>query len=103
MEEAIELGESNLQKTRDRPYFVVGRLALAYIKNKQYSKANELLAEMQNRSAKGEKGFPYFISLYHQTMGDTAQALAVLEKHISDFSTDYLWLRVQPEFKSLHD
>ncbi|NJK82501.1 MAG: hypothetical protein HC912_00450 [Saprospiraceae bacterium] len=101
--EAIALGEESLTKTQRRTYFVVGRLALAYFNDKQFDKANDLLAEMEKRNAKGEKGFPYFIALFHQVRGNSEKALQVLEKHLEDYSTDYLWLRVQPEFKSLHD
>ncbi|NJO01180.1 MAG: hypothetical protein HC880_05290 [Bacteroidia bacterium] len=98
--EAIELGEESLNQTQRRTYFVVGRLALAFLANKQFDKANDLLAEMEKRNAKGEKGFPYFIALFHQVRGNSEKALQVLEKHLDDHSTDYLWLKVQPEFKS---
>lgn len=100
--EAIKIGEQTLRKTGRRTYFVIGRLALAYLANKEEQKASVILNEMLDRSVQGEKGFPYFIALYYQTIGKSQEALDILEKHIEDYLTDYLWLKVQPEFKSLH-
>ena len=101
--EAIAAGESCLKRTKRRPYFVIGRLAQAYVADKQMDKARNLLSEMEERNQKGEKGFPYFMALVHQNMGNTAKALEILEKHVDDYSTDYLWLKVQPEFKEIHE
>ncbi len=101
-QEAVQAGEEHLQRTGQRLYFVVGRLAQAYLAAGDQENANRLYLEMEERSAGGEKGFPYFMAIYQQVAGHTERALELLEKHLPDRMTDYLWLKVQPEFKPLH-
>jgi len=101
--QAIELAEASLARTGRRTYFLVGRLAQAYLALGDRASAERLLAEMIARAKQGEKGFPYFIALYYQLTGESGKALNWLEHHLKDRLTDYLWLKVQPEFKPLHD
>ncbi len=101
-EEAIELGEAFLKETGQRLYFVVGRLALAYLAAGDIANAERLYREMEEQNEKGKKGYPYFMALYQQVAGRTDRALDLLEKYLPDQLSDYLWLKVQPEFKSLH-
>jgi len=100
-DEAIQAGEEHLGRTGQRLYFVVGRLAQAYLAAGDRGNAERLYAEMEQRSATGEKGFPYFMALYQQVAGHTERALDLLEQHLPDRLTDYLWLKVQSEFKPL--
>jgi len=102
-EEAIAVGEEFLERTGQRLYFVVGRLALAYLAAGDASGAGRLYQEMKEQNEKGEKGYPYFMALYQQVAGQSDRALDLLEKHLPDQLSDYLWLKVQPEFKSLHE
>jgi predicted Zn-dependent protease len=99
--EAIRAGEEHLVRTGQRLYFVVGRLALAYLTAGDRVNAERLYAEMEERSTRGEKGFPYFMALYQQVAGRPERALDLLEEYLPDRLTDYLWLKVQPEFKPL--
>ena len=101
-EEAIELAEESLARSGRRTYFILGRLAQAYIDIGNRSAAETLLEEMIQRTHKGEKGFPYFIALYYQQVGESEKALDWLETYQKDQFTDYLWLKVQPEFHPLH-
>lgn len=101
-EEAIRLAEESLARTGKRTYFVVGRLAQAYLASGKLESAEHLLQEMVARARQGEKGFPYFIALYYQQIGASEKALDWLENYLKDRFTDYLWLNVQPEFKPLH-
>jgi len=100
--EAIELAEASLTRSGRRTYFIVGRLAQAYLDTGQIVEAERLLQEMIQRTQQGEKGFPYFIALYLHQMGESEKALDWLENYLPDRLTDYLWLKVQPEFKPLH-
>jgi len=100
--EAVELAEASLRRTERRTYFIIGRLAQAYLDTGQTAAAKRLLQEMIERTQQGEKGFPYFIALYYQQIGASEKALDWLENHLKDRLTDYLWLKVQPEFKPLH-
>jgi TolB-like protein/DNA-binding SARP family transcriptional activator/Tfp pilus assembly protein PilF len=100
-EEAISLGEVFLERTGRRLYFVVGRLALAYLAAGDMPNAQRLYREMEQENEKGRKGYPYFMALYQQAAGQTEQALDILEKYLPDQLTDYLWLKVQPEFMPL--
>ncbi len=100
-EEAIQVGETILYRTGWRSFFVVGRLAMAYYAAGQTARAGQLLEEMETRARAGEKGFPYFIALYHMRAGNADAALDWLERHLPNRHTDYLWLDVQPEFRAL--
>lgn len=101
-DEAIELAEASLRRSGWRTYFIIGRLAQAYLDTGQSSAANRLLHEMMQRAQQGEKGFPYFVALYFQQLGESETAVDWLENYQRDRLSDYLWLKVQPEFKPLH-
>ncbi len=95
---AIFLAEQSIQHTGLRNYFVIGRLAIAYFLNQQPEAAEKILLEMKSRALEREKGFPYYIALYYQVIGQSEKAVLFLEKYLADLNTDYLWLKVQPEF-----
>ncbi len=100
-EAAIEMAEPSMQRTRERPHFLLGRLALAYRQAGWLETAEQILSEMKRRAQAGEKGFPYFIALYLQREGYSEEALEWLAAYAPDRPTDYLWLAVQPEFLNL--
>ncbi len=101
--EAIQLAEASFRRSGLRPYYHLGRLANAYLETKNETMATRYFQQMEEAAARGEKGYPYFMALHLHRLGKTSEAFDVLEQYQEEYPTDYLWLNVQPEFRSLHD
>jgi serine/threonine-protein kinase len=97
--EAVEAASRFLEKSGERLSLGVAQLALAYTMNSQSSKARELLAELADRSRRGQVCSAMIAAVY-DALGDRATALTWLERGVRDYDPFYNWSR-GPAFDGL--
>lgn len=87
--------------TEDMAYFVLGRLGQAYATAGQTVGAKAVIEQLRRRHEKGFKGCSYYIALVYQSLGEEKAAMKWLETGYSLRDTDYLWMKVEPEWEPL--
>lgn len=94
-----------INELRDQPDFQGGHssavLAYAYARAGQRAKAVALLEELQAR-AKRENVWPMYIGLVQLVLGNTDEALALLETEYDHRSAQMAYIHVDPLFAALH-
>jgi tetratricopeptide (TPR) repeat protein len=98
LEKAIE----NLEKEKEIPLYK-GFLAIAYTKNGQNQKAQQLVDTLKVISQKKAATSPeYSIGLYYSGTGQKEEALYWLERAYKSHDTELYFLKIEPMFKTLH-
>jgi DNA-binding winged helix-turn-helix (wHTH) protein/tetratricopeptide (TPR) repeat protein len=97
----IEIGESELAKSRDRrPFPWLSLLAAAYSKTGEREKADTLLTELATESATDKKAL-YSLAMNYAELGRTEEAVTALETCFTLHEQRMLWVRVEPRFANL--
>ena len=102
-DQAIAQLEKGLGLSTARPPSMLAYLAIAHTRKGQTEEAHSLLEELKERRSEGEKGIAYFIAHIYGGLEDERLTLEWLEKAYADHEVELIWLKVEPQFKSLHD
>lgn len=81
----------------------VAFLGFAYGKTGETEKARSMLQRIDAMETEGKYVSPYHRALVFAGLGDTNQALTELEKAFDENSIWLIWLKVDLQFKELHD
>jgi Tfp pilus assembly protein PilF len=92
MEKALQLREGSAE--------LLGELGYAYAVSGMPERARGILQDLEARS-KGRYTSPYFSALVYAGLGDRDQALARLDRAVSDRSDAVVYLQVEPRLDAL--
>ena len=82
---------------------MLAELPAAYFKNKEPEKANTVLDELRARWQQGKSGScAFFIAQTYASFGKKELAFEWLEKSFKAHDVEMIWLKIEPQFKSLH-
>ena len=100
--DAINSLNEGLSHSTLRPPSTLAYLAIAHYKTGDTKKSNELILELNERAARGEKGINIFIAIYYSAINSKEQAFNYLDRAFNTNDVDLIWLKVEPSFKNLH-
>jgi len=99
---AIKILEPHLNKLDRRPPRDVGYLAIAYYKNDQNSKFDDILEELKQMSQESSVGSPaFYIAMLYAQMREMDLAFEWLDKAYQEHEVEMVWLKVEPPFEPL--
>ena len=102
--QAIQTLTSGMDNFRIRPPAMLGDLAIACFKNKQPEKGKLILQEMKALWYSNKGGSPaFFIGQVYAALGEKDPAFEWLEKSFAAHDVEMIWLKMEPQLKSLHD
>ncbi len=102
-ERAIHYLNTGMDTFHIRPPGMLAELAAAYFKNKQPEKANAVLSELKTQWQQGKSGScAFFIAQAYASFGEKELAFEWLEKSFKAHDVEMIWLKIEPQFKSLH-
>jgi TolB-like protein/Tfp pilus assembly protein PilF/predicted metal-dependent HD superfamily phosphohydrolase len=99
--QSIEILKTGLRFANVRPPSMLAYQAVANLKLKQESIADELLQELIQRSAKNEKGVNLYIAHIYTAWGRMREAIEWLKKAEASNDIDLIWRNVDPLLKDL--
>lgn len=98
---AIATYQKGIAQTERSPQLIAA-LGHAYALNSERDKAQKSLDELREIS-KQHYVSPYLFAFVYLGLGDKDQTFAWLDKAYQDRSSLLIWLKVEPQFDSLHD
>jgi uncharacterized protein len=100
-DDAMEILKTGLRFAKVRPPSMLAYQAIACIKRKQESLAEDLLQELILRSGKNEKGVNIYIAHIYTAWDKIPEAIAWLKKAELSNDIDLIWRDVDPLLKNL--
>lgn len=102
-ERAIHYLNTGMDTFHIRPPGMLAELAAAHFKNKEPEKANVVLSELKTQWQQGKSGScAFFIAQTHASFGQKELVFEWLEKSFKAHDVEMIWLKIEPQFKSLH-
>ena len=104
-QDVIEIINRYLEEfPNDRAPRPLGTLALAYLKTRQFDKAQQLLDEIKQKSQKSPAGSPsFYAAMIYAQMDEIDKAFEWLEKAYDTHEIEMYWLKVEPPFDPLRN
>jgi TolB-like protein/DNA-binding winged helix-turn-helix (wHTH) protein/Flp pilus assembly protein TadD len=99
--QAIETFQKGMSQSERLPQLIAS-LGHAYALAGERDNANKALAELREMS-KQHYVSPYWTAVIYASLGDKEQTFTWLEKAYQDRASLLIWLKVEPQFDSLHD
>ena len=86
-----------------RPPGMLAELAAGYFRNNEPAKAKAVLNEMKTQWQQGQsRSNAFFIAQTFASFGEKDLAFEWLEKSFRAHDMEMIWLKIEPQFKSLH-
>ncbi|HMK20543.1 MAG TPA: adenylate/guanylate cyclase domain-containing protein [Chitinophagaceae bacterium] len=98
---AIATLEDGLQKFNVRRAAVLSWLAIAYYKDGETEKANQIFNELEGYIKSGKPNNAFYTAVAYAFIGKNDDAFRLLKKSYEMRDLDFLWLKFEPMLKSL--